>query len=391
MIGSFWCIQPNIGGLKKIQLHCCREINKKKQWLKKYLYILLPSIATIIIFFLYKVSFDLKSGSTLGRLLIYKVDLKILYDNIFLGVGLGQFPAKYCEYQSQILASNTQFSENFAIYSDEVIYAFNDLMHIAIERGLLSAILLVTIIALITLNILNKKRVYVFPIYHGVLSIIFSGLTSYPLLIPPIALFFWILISHCVELTNDSKQEGYTSSWKHSLTLVLIGICTFYYGVSYFISIQKWEDILLKPEKINKLPILSAQLNENPHYLCFLGDYYYNASLYQEAINTYTKASKLSTSKEIRYSLGECYKKIGLMNLAEKEYKSIERFIPHLIKPKYLLAKLYYEQGEYIKFRLKYKSIKWEEAKIPSLEIELMRQELESIDASLDSSSCLTE
>lgn len=156
-----------------------------------------------------------------------------------------------------------------------------------------------------------------------------------------------------------------------------------HYGILYLSALTEWKHVILNTRKESVLPTLYRSLKFNPNYLCSLGDYYYNQNKFNEAILYYKRARTFSSSKEIVYALGESYQKLGRVQAAEQEYMFVENSLPQLIKPKYLLAKLYFDSNQYRKFCNKIADVKSLVPKVSSVEVELMKKELIDLEESL--------
>ncbi|MBC7915461.1 MAG: O-antigen ligase family protein, partial [Pyrinomonadaceae bacterium] len=359
--------------------------------LKKYSYkrIIIVLCATILVFvsLFYLLAFKLKTGSTFGRMLIYGVSFEMVKENYLTGVGLGNFDVRYMEYQGHILSAKSAYS-SLAIFSDEISTPFNDFIHIWIEQGITSLIIFISILIsfiVISVSMINSKALtycprFVIPCSALILVILVSGITSYPLTIIPIAILFWVIIA-IIDFPSLNEKSLKLHSIPSLITLVTIVTICFhlYYGISYTLAVVSWRNIITGTQDKSLLPGLSKPLKFNPNYLCAVGDFYYNSNKYYKASEYYYLASKLSPSKEIKYALGECYEKLGKFSLAEQEFLDVDKRIPHLIKPNYLLAKLYYSSKQYQKFYQQVSIVRSSEAKVSSPEVEVMRGELETL------------
>jgi hypothetical protein len=352
--------------------------------------IVITSFLSVFLFaiMLYVLATAFKTNSAQGRMLIYRVSLDIYKSNPVNGVGMGNFGTKYIEHQAKILSIKNKEIEALTFYAGEVNTSFNDLLHILIERGLASTFIILIVVYIVTLIAYKTRNdrqtgILTVPAYAAICAILVSGITSYPLTIAPIAALFWTFISILSGFSNSSSKKKSLNRYLF-MVFIILSFLSLYYGGSYVYSIQTWKKIIKGSAQESTLPSLFEQLKYNPNYLCNTGDYYYNTKKYHEAIKYYRLASELSSSKEIRYSLGESYEKIGWTKAAEKEYLFVERSIPHLIKPKYLLAKLYYLSGQYSKFREKLQIVRTSVAKVNSLEVEIMRKQLEDFEYRLE-------
>lgn len=85
--------------------------------------------------------FLIKSDSSLGRILIYKISFQIFKDNWFLGVGLGNFQKIYL-YQQANYFGKQNYTDKELLLADNTHYAFNDYWQLVTETGIIGFIVL---------------------------------------------------------------------------------------------------------------------------------------------------------------------------------------------------------------------------------------------------------
>ena len=102
---------------------------------------LLISLCTV-----FSLLFYLKPDSASGRLLIWQVTLRMILDNLILGVGIGNYKGSFGSYQVAFFENNPD--SPLAPLAGEGEYAFNIFLEIAAEQGLLGLSLFITIIIL---------------------------------------------------------------------------------------------------------------------------------------------------------------------------------------------------------------------------------------------------
>ena len=97
--------------------------------------ILLCSITVLIL------SFGFKTGSTQGRILVYKITLPIYLEHWKKGIGYGNFKSTYPLYQAKYFENNHDNISEIML-ADNTYYAFNDYWQFLIEGGIKSIIVL---------------------------------------------------------------------------------------------------------------------------------------------------------------------------------------------------------------------------------------------------------
>ena len=123
-------------------------------------------------------TFLFKTGSSEGRLLIYKISFGIFKDNWFAGIGLGNFKQLYLPQQANYFALGN-YTKKELLLADNTHYAFNDYWQFIIETGLVGII--VIIIAFYVLYRIIRRSLYTkshLVIKFNVLSILMAILTA---------------------------------------------------------------------------------------------------------------------------------------------------------------------------------------------------------------------
>lgn len=338
-------------------------------------------ITLIFISFLFYFSAHFKLGSTYGRILIYKVSSQMAKENFLFGVGMGNFSVNYMKYQSKVLSTDKYFNSSFGNFSGEIRYPFNDYLLILTEQGVFSLACFFLIVIYLVMYIIDKdhRNKRKMPYVIALICILTSGITSYPLSVIPISITFWIMLAVIISKgENESGDEYKVQKLLNFIFIIIISI-NIHYAVLYTSGMISFLKITHGNDHVSKLPLLYKSLKFNYSYLCIVGDYYYNDKRYEKASNYYSLATKLSPSKDIKYSLGECYQKLGKYASAEKQFLEVDRMIPHLIKPNYLLAILYYKSKQHSKFLEQALIVKASMPKINSLEAEVMKKQVDKL------------
>ncbi|MFD0939386.1 O-antigen ligase family protein [Pedobacter boryungensis] len=103
-------------------------INKKTIGLS----LLFVLVATIV------VAIFLKSDSSLGRLLIYKISWNMFIEHPISGIGWGNFQREYGLYQGMYFQTGNYTQKEFLL-ADNSFYAFNDYWELIVETGIIGA------------------------------------------------------------------------------------------------------------------------------------------------------------------------------------------------------------------------------------------------------------
>lgn len=329
------------------------------------LFIGLPLLA-VGLFLLYQ----LKSNSANGRLLTWKVTGFMIRDHILFGVGNGNFATSYSQYQHLYFKTHTEKIQTYGWLADDVRYAFNDLLQIFAETGIIglglfSLLLLfffTTIIRAYYIVTDKKHSQMLLLSLAGIVVLLIAGLFSYPFSILPLKLMFWLLIAQGFSVAIKSNTTFLKPSlWQKTFIALLPAL--FVSFISLFTirranALYKWGQLLTmqEQEKItssyaNSLLPLYPVLADNSSYMISLGKALYNDSNYTKSIEILSTAKKITPNKEVYYTLGHAYKRTGQFQNAEQEYLFIRFAIPNLISPNFFLTKLYFDNKKWPAFK----------------------------------------
>lgn len=161
------------------------------------------------------------------------------------------------------------------------------------------------------------------------------------------------------------------------LSILLVGIS--FGGIhiaSRFKSYLTWQKFINNSDKKELLINVYDDLKYNADINKQLGDVYHSEENYWVALKYYNRAIRYSYDNEFVYSLGNCYEKLNLYSEAEEQYMKVTASIPNLLKPHYLLAKLYYTIGDEKSFNRKAHEILHFSPKTQNGEIFYMKEEI---------------
>jgi hypothetical protein len=82
-----------------------------------------------------------KSDSSLGRMLIYKISWNMFLEHPFTGIGWGNFYRDYGLYQAQFFETGNYTQKEFLL-AGNTFYAFNDYWQFVVETGIVGAVCL---------------------------------------------------------------------------------------------------------------------------------------------------------------------------------------------------------------------------------------------------------
>ncbi len=324
------------------------------------------SIISIIVL-LFIGLYQIRPSSAFGRLLIWKVSLtKIIPQNPIFGIGYDCFGQVYNLYQGNYFAEQDR-AEFEKYVAGNVKQAHNEYIEQTAELGLIGLLLFV---GLLTVSV--SKTTYTnqetiknskFKIQNhlvvsakaSIIALMVSACFSYPLQILPTLLNFIFLLSIISSISN--YKILHTLKIKKALlrflsvTLLLLLLFFSITEVENYNNQKKWASAVMLShyqsydKAISIYENLHCKLNHQGNFLVNYGGVLSLNGQHKEAIKILNEAKSINSDPNLFISLGNSYKETGKIKNAIAEYEIASSIIPHKFYPKYLLAKLYNENG----------------------------------------------
>ena len=307
--------------------------------------------------------YNLKPQSALGRITIYKVCLAIIRDHPFWGVGPNRFSAVYNDYQSDYF-KNENIPAKTQILASNTFEAFNSVLQILIEYGIIGLLLLGWIIYLVVKKMFinttfpNKQWLSLGGL-GSITCIIVCSLFSNPFHCSPIFFAFIYLLSLPISQIQI-LHRSYRLGAKLFLFIQCFVLILIIYTGYYFLEQHQAETNWFKASENSKyIGFKSAEPFYNKAYprLKTSGYFLYNygaeanlASNYEFSIRLLEESTKYYSFSNTYLLLGDDYNATDKFKLAEENYLKAINIVPVEIYPKFQLVNLY----------MKWK--KWDEA-----------------------------
>lgn len=297
-------------------------------------------------------TYHLKPKSADGRLLVWKVSWEMIRDKPLTGFGKGGFAANYLYYQADYMKSSASSAEKALAGSTHL--AFNELLCIVVERGLIGLLVYLTFIVGVCLSYRDRTRISLV-LKSLLIGFIIWSMFAYPDQVFPI-LTLWIIGMACY-LNQSSRSKNCFLSIHKAASIVLI---TVVYCASFFLCTKVW----IKWNTYHNLYIcLNAHnfrevFKQTGYFIDFRkemkGDIsflYLYCKLAQmenqdkEFIHTVHYLEEKFPSPDLLLMKGDYLKEKGLWREAETAYKLAAYMVPTLQIPRGKLAFLYNEIG----------------------------------------------
>ena len=333
--------------------------------------------------------YSFKQGSADGRLLVWKVTLRMFADNPVSGVGPDRFVARYMDYQQDYFHRSGMSGE--ALHADNIYYAFNDPLQFVAENGLIGLSLL-TAIVWSMVKIRTSLSPYFVIAGAGLLSVAVFSLFSYPMDILPIKLnfviFLSVLSSGCAgyRAVGPGVRPGPTVAGMFRIGAIVVlivaafrisgGIRRLYDGYSDWQTAMFLYQEKFYGESVGFYKKAYPVLREDGDFLTHYGKALSMGGADTEALDKLHLARLHLNTTIIQTSMGDSYKSLKMYDSAEIAYLNASYMLPDRIYPKYLLAKLYAETGQKEKAVTAAREILRHPSRIPSDATDEIDQEM---------------
>jgi len=307
----------------------------------------------------------LKPASANGRIYIWKITSKMLSENLWLGIGIDKFKAKYMYFQAVFLSQNPD--SPFVQIADDVVVPFCEPLKILIEQGIIGFAFIVAIF-LSALFAANKKKGLnpderhertkgkTFYAYTAILiTLLLFSCFSYPF---TYIQFLFILIVSLSALSSFQSCYSFVvrrnKTWLYSLVFcVLVAGCVSTTAITYAVHMKRlhnhtaYFDISKTRDALPAFIGMESILKNNHNYLVAYANFLSLSKEYGRAIEKYTASLSYRASYYTFLELGRNYELLGDTCLALKSLETANRMIPSRFEPLYLQIWICHKYGQY--------------------------------------------
>lgn len=327
----------------------------------------------------------LKPESANGRILVWLSSVEMVKDSPILGLGTGAFRQNYMNYQAQYLTTTS--CDSFNNLASDTNLAFNELLKILVEQGIVGGVLFIGLLA----SVLKIKNV---GFRHEIVSLkallcamLMFGMFSYPTESILFQTVFVITVAQLAGLADTQHAVVIKINRKTTTALCVLAVVVYIpVGISVFTymdSCKKLDKIILRDvtdrQTVAGLQELYPRLFTTNEYLSYYGQILNQLKEYRHAELVLEQQGRCFPSSRQRIDLGIALHSQGRYREADEKWIEASKMVPALIKPHYLLAKSYFLQG---KKQLGYQQAKivlTKKPKVNTPEIYYMKEEIKQI------------
>lgn len=314
-----------------------------KQWL---LLIVIASLSAVCFYLL-------KSGSADGRGIINYIGMHCFLENPLWGNGIGSFFNSYALKTAEI----SMHSPDTNLVSVDVIdYAFNDLLPVGVEQGLVGIAFAIALISFV----LHRLWVTCRPLFLVFLSLLIISLFSYPFELLPYQIIGVLLATYAASNQKTAKVDKQSSLFYSVIKYIAVMAIIFWISSLCNNSIRErmeaekdyrmlegLNDNAFTKDYYSLLPYL----DNNKRFLFDFAKILSEQERYNDSNDMLRRGALISNDPMFLILQGNNYRDMEAHELAEKTYLQAWHTMPNRIYPLYQLMKLHEKTGKAEKAR----------------------------------------
>lgn len=335
----------------------------------------LSCIASMVILLYYKYS------SSIGRLFIWEVSLKMFLEKPLFGWGMSGFERYYLSHQADYFRTRLAVNPAYKYAATDVVNAFSEYIMILVRFGLAGFCIFAYFIYRIYLvykeNIRDKRCYSTLTL----LLILISAVFYYSFHVTMILVLAMAALSEISVRIPPVRFDNHIVKRVGFAVLMLLLIGSFVYSSIQYNATVIWREADENNLQNNEysLTLFNKAYPELRHRSNFLYNYgalLYQAGQYRKCIKILEECRLLQPSVDLLLYLGKAYQFCGDNMKAEACFTEASYMVPLRYAPQYFLVQLYIKNGLKEKGILIAKKILQMPVKIPSAEIEHIKNKM---------------
>jgi len=283
-----------------------------------------------------------RPASADARMLIWRISAGMIAEQPLFGHGVGAFNHEYMLYQADYFDHNPQSS--LALVADNAAYPYNEIIHVALELGMVGACLLFVVFiagfVFRTSDTVNRT------LKAGLTSFIVFSCFSYPVAVVELLLLPAVLLGtlpgktvYILPVRRWMKFAGAgLLAGMIFLSIAAISVYRNIYSEVYQLAASGVQ--IPTPYCDRYFPVFKYNADFNTTYLPLLCQWPCQP-------DNWNKITNLFPSSETFCRLGEACESCGQDERAEQLYRQAANMVPTRILPNYRLWKLYLKLGNF--------------------------------------------
>jgi O-antigen ligase len=296
--------------------------------------------------------YSIRPDSANGRLFVWQTSVEMIKEKPLSGHGLDGFRKNYMSYQAEFMERCPD--SPFAQLAADTAMPLNEFVKIGVEQGITGTLVMLFLLIIVFSAKGNDKTGTSLHIAKTFLTaILVFGLFSYPTESFRFRLIISVFLASVAGMASGGKTVKF-SSRKYIVIFAFAGaIATGYlciYSCRFLAAAHKFDRIChSSSRKAEQLEVLYPQLNSTFEYLSLYGQLLKEENKPEQALPVILRMETIFPSSSLQMDKGEIYSSLGMIRQSDSAWLLASKMSPKLFRPHYMLAKSYYEQGDYEK------------------------------------------
>lgn len=323
-----------------------------------------------------------KAGSADGRGIINYIGVKCMMHNPLVGGGIGSFFHQYALETADISINNPDIN---LMRADVLDYAFNDLLRVGVEQGVVGLVFAFALMAVVLLRLWKNCR----PLFFGALSLLVISLFSYPFELLPYQIIGTIMAAYSGTSTTAQTAAGKRLSrvamsfrLTSPLALIVAASLVCFHAIKERLDAGREYDLIAGIHDkafIKDYYELLPYLQDNKRFLFDFGKLLSEQGRYNDSNDMLRRGALISNDPMFLVLQGNNYRDMGAFDEAEGMYLRAWHTLPNRIYPLYRLMLLHHQTGNDPKALEYAKNVAAFKEKIPSPAVRDMKREAREI------------
>lgn len=321
--------------------------------------------------------YNMKKESANGRLLMWKTTTLMIADHPILGVGMGNFAGHFGAYQSSYFESGEATGNEVQVAGSSGA-AFNDYLQCAAELGLVGLVGLLTILIMAFASLSRGDS----GLHMSLLALALFATASYPLSLISFGVLGVVILAVAASESGQIRHiiigRGWALTIVGSVFTALVATAFWIYPIKE--SYGEWSRLQfmlrqnVSDDLRNDYEALSGNLDHEPQFEFEYGKTLSQAGKYSLSNDHLTRAARLMSDPMIYNLMGNNYKMMGDVDMAQECYLRAYNTVPNRVYPLYLLTLLYHHSGQHDKMQQMAQRVLEFKEKVPSVAVREIKE-----------------
>lgn len=309
-----------------------------------------------------------KKPSADGRLFMDRICIKAMCANGWKGAGIGHFGGAYGEAQAEYFKNQidnngtndldwTSLNEHERLIADCPDNAFNEYLFLGVETGPICMFLFIGIIVYAVALSFKRETIWC----YGLTTFFVFAFFSYPLHVFQFQMLFSALLAACVSDFKSGENNQNKLLGVVIMTLLLVVLCItrllkqpvmddYKRTKTVWHKVERWHELEYYDYILEDCESLFPYTKNDYHFIFAYGQSLNKTGNYFLSDSVLQIGTELSSDPMFWAVMGNNSLEQRKFREAEERYKHAFYMVPNRIYPLYLLAKLYYTEGDTARF-----------------------------------------